>query len=229
MPICPASYPNCKPNYDVQASEYPCDLFQYIFATQAWKDTNSDNFCERRLPKVSQKMGNGTTQSVNVDEAFLYTNAALILPTSANVAYPTAGQKVSSCGALISATRSTSFTGGIVWDQTGGCTLSSTIGWPDKPVAWVGDGNVTLQGGTVFGLVFVRDTSDPTTVVGGAATFDTVSSGTIYGAAIVQGSGDLRGSSAIIYNGTVLKNLSNLQATNPASQVPGSWTDRYVY
>src|SRR5262249_5674036 len=37
--ICPTNAPSCKPNYDVQPSEFPCDLFQYIFGVQAWKDT----------------------------------------------------------------------------------------------------------------------------------------------------------------------------------------------
>ncbi len=29
---------NCKVNYDVDETEFPCDLFQYIFKTQAWED-----------------------------------------------------------------------------------------------------------------------------------------------------------------------------------------------
>ena len=233
-PVCPTSYPNCKPNYNVQPAEYPCDLFQYIFGSQAWQDTNGDYFCETRVSQVSQKMGDGSTQTVNADEAYLYTNAALILST-AHPTWPTSGQTVSpnTCAGLIAATRSSSFTGGIVWDQTG-CSLTGTIGWPDKPVAWVADGSTSLQDGTVFGLVFVRDTNCPgagscTTPVGGGAHFTTRSTGTIYGAAVVMGDGQLNGSAAIIYNGTVLNSLKNLQATNPASQVPGSWTDRYVY
>jgi len=75
----------------------------------------------------------------------------------------------------------------------------------------------------------VRDTSDPTTTKGGAAYFTSRSTGTIYGSVVVQGGGHLNGSSAIVYNSTVMKALSNLNATNPASQVPGSWTDRYGY
>jgi len=228
--ICPTGAPACKPNYDVQPSEFPCDLFQYIFGVQAWKDTDADSFCETRLPKVTVSLG-GSPQSINVDEAFLYSSAALILDTNATRAgWATAAQTVASCAALISATHASSFTGGIVWDRTGACSLTGTIGWPDRPVAWVADGNSDLQGGTVYGIVFVRDTSDPTTIVGGAANFVSHSTGTIYGSVVVQGTGSkLNGSSAVVYNGTVLKNLANLQATNPASQVPGSWTDRYVY
>jgi len=230
VPVCPTSYPNCKPNYDVQPSEFPCDLFQYIFGVQAWQDsTGNDNFCETRLPKVSQKMGDGTTQSVNVDEAYLYTNAALIYST-AHPLWPTSAQKVGSCTALVAATRATSFTGGIVWDQTGACDLSPTVGWPDKPVAWVSDGDLRGNIGTVFGLVFVRDTTDPgPTVVGGAVSISNNSQGTIYGSLVIQGGGTLNGSSAVIYNGNVMKALSNLNSTNPASQVPGTWTDRYGY
>jgi len=78
--------------------------------------------------------------------------------------------------------------------------------------------------------VFVRDTTDPgPTVVGGAVSISNNSQGTIYGSLVIQGGGTLNGSSAVIYNGNVMKALSNLNSTNPASQVPGTWTDRYGY
>ena len=35
---CAVGGSNCKVNYDVDETEFPCDLFQYIFKTQAWED-----------------------------------------------------------------------------------------------------------------------------------------------------------------------------------------------
>jgi hypothetical protein len=119
----------------------------------------------------------------------------------------------------------------LIWDQTGGCLKSSSqVGYPDKPVILVSDGGAENLGSTVFGIVFVRDTSDPTTVVGGAGTFVTHSTGTIYGSVVVQGSAaKLNGSSAIVYNGAVIAALAGLPGANPPAPLPGSWTDRYSY
>jgi hypothetical protein len=35
---CTANPTQCRANYNVDETEFPCDLFQYIFGTQAWED-----------------------------------------------------------------------------------------------------------------------------------------------------------------------------------------------
>jgi len=235
-PVCSSTVTSsCKPTYDVQPSEFPPDLFQYVFGISAWLDKNGDYFGETRQPTVSITVADGSSQTVNVDEAYLYSKAVLIYSPS-HPTWPTAAQSVSSCTALVAATRTSTFPGGIVWDQEGDC-LSGTVGWPDKPVAWVSDGSMHQSGtGTVvFGMIFVRDTSCPagssngcTTSVGGAADFQ--SDGlTVYGSVVIQGTATkVNAGTRIIYNSTVMAPLAD-PWKSPASPLPGSWTDRYAY
>jgi len=238
---------NCKSNYNVDETEFPCDLFQYIFGISAWEDdavqtpgtqnalcTNGtasgggDCFCEKHK-STSFTVADGSSQTMGVDEAYLYSKAAYIYST-AHAAWVTAAQKATSCSDLIT---KGSATGGLLWDQTGGCLKSaSQIGYPDKPVILVADNSADLQGAIVFGLVFIRDTTaaGSSTSFGGTATFVGHSTGTIYGSVVVQGAASkINGTSAVVYNGQIMAALLGLTSLNPASPVPGSWTDRYAY
>ena len=242
---------NCKANYNVQPSEFPGDLFRYIFGISAWDDTNgpSATNCPHDCFNETRKLQNyqvadGSSPQMGVDEAYLYARAWLILPTSAHTNWVTTAQKISSCSELISrshmANDPINDPGGIIWDQTGACLASmgtsDVIGWPDKPVILVEDGatnnnGVKFTGGKLFGMVFVRDVVSPMDpATGGDGSFTAESNGTIYGSVIVQGSGPkLNGNAAIVYNGTVMQALSTLPTMNTASPVPGAWTDRYAY
>jgi hypothetical protein len=238
---------NCRANYNVDESEFPCDLFQYIFGTQAWEDdavqspgtTDTtglctegtgpyDCFCEKHK-SVSYTVADGSTQTIGADEAFLYTNAAYIYST-AHPTWVTAIQSVTSCASLIS---KGSASGGLLWDQTGACLkTASQIGYPDKPVILVADAQADLQGAIVYGVVFVRDTTAPgsSTSYGGTASFVGHSTGTIYGSVVVQGvAKKINGTSAVVYNQQIMNALGSLTALNPAAEVSGSWTDRYAY
>ena len=235
----------CKSNYDVEPNEFPCDLFQFVFGVQAWEDDSGtsgvgtencthDCFCETKKT-TSYKTADGVTRTMGVDEAYLYAKAALILPSSAHTAWVTSSQLVADCATLISKTSSATATGGIVWVQTGDCLAAigsgNKMGWPDKPVALVQDTSGDLLGGTFYGLVFIRDPNSSMNVsTGGVGTFTAHSNGTVYGSVVVQGTAaKLNGSSAIIYNGTVLGAFATESGGTSDSPVPGSWTDRYAY
>jgi len=238
---------NCRANYNVDESEFPCDLFQYIFGIPSWEDDAIqspgvadttglckqgtgpyDCFCEKHK-STTYTVADGSSQTMGPDEAYLYSKAAYIYST-AHPAWVTSAQKATSCSDLIT---KGSATGGLLWDQTGGCLKSaSQIGYPDKPVILVADGSADLQGATVFGIVFIRDTTaaGSSTSYGGTANFVGHSTGTIYGAMVVQGTASkINGTSAIVYNGQILTALAGLNTLNPAGPLPGSWTDRYAY
>jgi hypothetical protein len=244
---CTSGSTNCKVNYNVDESEFPCDLFQYIFGTQAWEDDAVQNpgttdttglctqgtgpfdcFCEKHK-SVSYTVADGSSQTMGPDESFLYTNAAYIYST-AHPTWVTAAKKATSCSDLIT---KASASGGLIWDQTGGCLKSaSQIGYPDKPVILVADGQADLQGAIMYGVVFVRDTTaaGSSTPYGGTANFVGHSTGTIYGSVVVQGTAKkINGTSAVVYNQQIMDALGALTALNPASEVAGSWTDRYAY
>lgn len=243
---------NCKANDNIKEWEFPCDLFQYIFNVQAWEDDavqspgvadthciqqgsgvtlsgGGDCFCEKHKTQLTT-VANGSPQTLGVDEAWLYSHALYIYDANTSHNGWAASAKVASSCADLAAKDKTK--GGLIWDRSGSCLATGTqYGYPDKPVILVSDGSADLQGGTMFGMLFVRDTTTPgPTVFGGAASFTSHSTGTIYGSVIVQGPvSKLNGSSAVIYNGQVMTTLLNLDSLYSASPVPGSWTDRYAY
>ena len=239
---------NCKANYNVDETEFPCDLFKYIFGTPAWDDMavqspgtanaactegglsgGGDCFCEKKK-SGSFTGADNNPHTVGADEVFLYANASFILPTTAHTSWVSSTQLATSCADMI--TKATSV-GGILWDQTGGCLKSSTqIGYPDFPVILVEDGSADLQGATMFGLLFVRDTTAPgsSTTYGGAANFVGHSTGTIYGSVVVQGAASkINGTSAVVYIPQLMTTLANEKALQVSHPIPGSWTDRYAY
>lgn len=249
----------CQANYNVVEDEFPCDLFNYIFHVSAWDDLvvqspgtsnpncieastvggtvpsgGGDCFCEYHRAKTVL-VADGSSQSMGYDEAWLYSNAKYIYPSTAHTAWVLAAKKATSCTDLISKANANGTGGGIIWDQSGTCLKSATqIGYPNQPVVLVSDATATLQGATMFGLLFVRDTTaagSSTAKYGGAATFNANSNGTLYGSVVVQGTATkLNGTTAIIYNSTVMKNLNPPGGgKNPSAPLPGSWTDRYSY
>lgn len=221
-------------NYRIRKNEFPCDLFQYVFATPAWKDTNDDGFCETALRQDYTSNGQTVTNG-RVDEAYLYDKASKIIPTAANKKYVPAA-KLADCSYLTAGGTSgkTSAATGLIWDQTGcGIGSNTAVGSPDAPVLLVIDssGAPKIQG-RMFGLLFIRSTNDPLNPADGGGT-DVISmnaGAAIYGSIVVQGStSHLTGTAALIFNEAVLGNLVNEAPFNPISPVPGSWTDRFSY
>jgi len=224
-------------NFDVHPNEFPCDMFAFMFGVDAWRDTDNDYFCETVRTKATwtNKMDGVTYNNMPVDEAYLYDNATAIIPNSANASKVSA-RKLKACSYLTSAAS------GLVWVQSGaGCTRvgsNTQVGTPDAPVLLVWDRALDIQG-RVFGLVFVRTdtctgpqagscTISPTT--GGNGTLDMNAGAAVYGSVVIQGVVDkANGTSAVIYNESVLNNLSNEPAFKPFGPVPGSWTDNAAY
>jgi hypothetical protein len=212
-------------NYDVRPEEFPCDLFQFVFGVETRTDEDGDHFCETKKPQVAYTNPNtGVVAMLDVDEAYLYSNATYIMPRDA-----AATALMSPSQALPGAYPSSALSG-IIWCQTG-CNIGSNqqLGTPSKPVLLVIDGSARIQG-RVFGLVFMRsldDELDP--VTGGSATLDMNAGAAVYGSVVVQGEiSKANGTAAVIYNEDVFRNLSNsIPPRN--SNLPGAWTDRLSY
>jgi hypothetical protein len=236
---------NCKPNLNVQAGEFPCDLFAYVFGQSAYSDSDGDGFCETRITQT-YNAADGKPYTMGADEAFLYDNATFIIPTTANKS-KVASAKLATCSQLLNDNvTTTTLQGsayGIVWDQQG-CGIGSNkqAGTVDFPVLLVEDGNTKIQG-RMFGLLFVRpdayntDTAGVTPLVAstgagtdGTGCLEMDAGSAIYGSVVVMGTVcRINGTSAIIYNAQVLSDLNSESFLNPFHQVPGSWTDRFAY
>lgn len=89
----------------------------------------------------------------------------------------------------------------------------------------------------MFGFVFIRDTGtvlNPATgsSLPGACPNDcilTMNAGAaVYGALVMQGQMNANGTSAVIYDGTVLQAVID-QAGPVYATLPGAWTDRHSY
>ena len=145
-------------NRDVrpELNEFPCDLFEYTFGIKTWVDNTNpaDYFCETRLPKSAYVPDWNQASSLMAypDEAYLYANAAHIIPGDA-----AATAFLQGSGKIVAATYLNSSASGIIWCQPG-CNVGSnqTVGSPDHPVLLVIDGASRIQG-RVFGLVFLRN------------------------------------------------------------------------
>jgi len=217
--------------------EFPEDMFKYVFGTATWNDTNADCFAETKLdPVVYQNPDNpAAAASVGADEAYLYKNADKIIAHSSNAALLKIGQAGST--ELLSSAASS----GIIWCQQqapNSCDIGANdqVGTPNAPVILILDGPVRIQG-TVFGLVFIRDTGtalNPATgsSLPGACPNDcilTMNAGAaVYGALVVQGQTNTNGTSAVIYDGNVLRAVIE-QAGPVYATLPGAWTDQRSY
>lgn len=240
----PASPIAGQVNYDVVPSEFPCDLFEFVFGVRARiDDDNSDGvdepgdyFCESRKPKTSYTSATGVTAGLNVDEAFLYSNATFIVNPRADGtdvnghSAPWTSLATNAQKALPGAYPS-EVIAGIVWCQQN-CNIgpNTQLGTPDRPVLLVVDGALTLQG-RVFGLVLIRslDEDDLNPATGGSANLRMNAGAAIYGSVVVQGTIEkANGTSAVIYNEDVFMNLAN-SIPPKDSNLPGAWTDRLSY
>jgi Tfp pilus assembly protein PilX len=217
------SYPTC---------EFPPDLFSYIFGVKTWDDTDHDCFGETKRASVPYvNPDNGATASVGPDEAWLYKNADRIIAKPANASLLKTGQAGTT--ALLSASSSS----GIIWCQLD-CDIGSNVqvGTPDAPVILVLDAPVSIQG-TIFGFVYIRDTGttlDPVTgssISGGCPSncaLQMNAGAAIYGAMVIQGQMKANGTSAVIYDATVLGNIGGDNNLIYAT-LPGAWNDQRSY
>ncbi|WP_330890512.1 PilX N-terminal domain-containing pilus assembly protein [Rudaea sp.] len=246
---------SCKSNANVRSNEFPCDLFNYVFHVQAWEDdtgTNPDGyctdghdcFCETRKMTTTayQPADNSPLPSggIGVDEAWLYNHATQIIPGTLHSSGWIKPDKLAACSALADsgATNGTTAQGGLIWVQNGAtCSTNNvTMGTPDLPVIVVWDGNVSNFHGKLYGLLFIRAPNsplDPTTggsTDGSGGSLTMQAGSVIYGSVVIQGQfikGN--GTAAIVYLPKVLAGFTGEPTLNPASPVPGSWTDRFSY
>ena len=218
------SYPLC---------EFPPDLFKYVFGPPTWDDTDHDCFGETKLASViyANPDNPAAWASIGPDEAFLYKSADRVIAKPANVALLKVGQAGTT--ALLAASSSH----GMIWCQHD-CDIASgvQVGTPSAPVILILDGPVRIHG-TIFGLVYIRDTGSqlsPTTgsSLTGACPSDCMlqmeSGAAIYGALVVQGQMKSNGTSAVIHDDTVLGAVIT-QAGLVYATLPGAWTDQRAY
>lgn len=215
-------------NRDVKPEEFPCDLFENVFRVKAWTDTNGDYFCDTKIMTLYKNPNTGVSVSMGVDEAFLYTNAARIIPRDAAATAlmkPTQALSYSPAMAFPSTGAS-----GLIWCQTN-CDIGANqqLGSPDKPVLLVIDGSAKIQG-RVFGMIFLRSTGSTLAPgTGGDATLEMNAGATVYGTIIIQGEvTKANGTAAVIYNKKVLINLANDKSLDKFGGVPGGWADDRV-
>lgn len=210
-------------NKDVKAEEFPCDLFEYAYNVKTWEDTDGDNFCETRLPKIDYEAPNGTVVKLYPDEAFLYKNATKII--GGNTALMKPSQTLT--GSLNSAST------GLIWcltDCMKDYNQNAKIGSPEHPVALVLDGSVTFHP-TVYGMIFVRDpatTMSKTT--GGAAEFKYNSQSAVFGSVLIQGVVPNGSGGGLIFGDRdILLNLAQEPGLDQFDTLHGGWNDRYSY
>ena len=222
------SYPLC---------EFPPDLFKYVFGAPTWDDNDHDCFGETKRASVFYQNPDNTSAgaAVGPDEAYLYKNADRIIAKTANVPLLKVGQ--AGTRALLASSASS----GMIWCQqqnAGDCDIASNmqVGTPDAPVFLILDGPVRMQG-VVYGFVFIRDTG--TTLhpeTGGSGTgscpnnciLEMNAGAAIYGALVLQGQMKSNGTSAVIYDGSVLGTVVE-EAGLVYATLPGAWTDQRSY
>lgn len=212
-------------NKDVVAAEFPCDLFEYAFNVKAWQDTDADNFCEARMPKVAFEAPDGNTYQLYPEEAFLYQYAVKIKPTSGNTALVRADQ-------LFTGTLGTTDSG-LIWCQQDCLPNNGVVGSVAQPVAVVADpGTNTPYHATLFGLLFYRANGDGPleASTGGNAAMKFNAQSAVYGSVVIQGQIETGSGGGLLYgDADVLKNLSGLQSMARYDTLRGGWTDSYSY
>lgn len=218
--------------YSYPVCEFPPDMFKFVFGTDAWDDTDNDCFGEtKRTSVVYQNPDNGTAATVGPDEAYLYKIADKVIAKPANAGLLQVGQ------AGTTALLSSSASSGVIWCQQN-CNIGSgvQVGTPSAPVVLILDGPVSIQG-TVFGFIFIRDTGSTLSPVTGSSGSGNCPSNcmlqfnagaTIYGAIVIQGQMTSNGTSAVVYDATVLGNLDGANNILYAT-LPGAWNDQRSY
>ena len=221
-------------NKDVVASEFPCDLFEYAFNVKAWKDTDGDNFCEARMPRVTTfvmpRSGGKTCTELGVqcpypEEAFLYTNATKIIYSDANASYVRDEQK--------SKATLTSADSGLIWCQIDCLPNNGQVGTATAPVAVVADpATNTPYHAKLFGLLFYRANGDGPldATTGGNAGMKFNAQSAVYGSVVIQGQVQTGSGGGLLYgDAEVLKALSGLDPMQQFDTLRGGWTDGYSY
>jgi hypothetical protein len=231
-------------NYNVRADalsypvcEFPPDMFKFVFGTATWEDTNHDCFGETKLASVIYQNPDNAAAlaSVGPDEAYLYKNADRIIAKTANAGLLKVGQ------AGTTALLASSTSHGMIWCQqqdAGDCDIRSgvQVGTPAAPVILILDGPVSIQG-TVFGIVFIRDTGTAMNPATGSSMVGNCpndcmlqmnAGAAIYGALLIQGQMKSNGTSAVIYDATVLGGVAEEGGLVYAT-LPGAWTDQRSY
>lgn len=224
----------CGINEDVVPSEFPCDLFEFVFGVKARDDLDGDFFCET-LISVDHD-GDPATPEIGQDELWLRDNANVIV-----VANPDTTRDPRERGCAFLNANAT----GLVWVRPGaGCNVGNQVGSPERPVLLVWDGPAGFNAGfRLFGLLFVRAlgitdaagvntiSPDPTQGnLGGNASLRFNGRAVVYGAAVTQGIIEkANGTAAFINNEAVLRNLANAPELQAFGTMPGAWTDRFSY
>ncbi|MDQ3524188.1 MAG: hypothetical protein M3451_03935, partial [Chloroflexota bacterium] len=105
---------------------------------------------------------------------------------------------------------------------SGACSLSGTIGSPDKPVVLVVNDEVTVGGNLVFyGMLFVRSNNNSAELKGSG-------NPKIFGSIVVQGDVKLTGGVTLVYDDTSASGCSTpncLSKTTKFARLPSSWLD----
>ena len=225
-------------NKNVRAGEFPCDMFEYVFNVKAWQDGASatddgimplsgdnDGFCERRMPMVDFETPSGAIVQLPPDEAFLYTYARYIRPTTANAALVRADQLIArNLGASDS---------GLVWCQVDCLPNGGFVASVASPIVVVADaGTNTPYHAKLFGILFFKSTGnanlDP--VAGGNASMRFNAGSAVYGAVVVQGSVLTGSGGGLIFGDKdVLINLTTSPSLSRFDTLRGGWTDRHSY
>jgi hypothetical protein len=222
------SYPDC---------EFPPDLFDFVFHIPTWEDTDEDCFAETKRASVmyANPENPAATAMVGPDEAYLYKIADKIIAKPANAALLRPGQ-VGTTALLASSASS-----GVIWcqqAQPGDCDIRAgvQVGTPNAPVVLILDGPVRIQG-VIFGFVFIRDTGAALDPVTGSSlagscpdncTLQMNAGSAVYGALVLQGQMKSNGTSAVIYDGNVLRGI--VEQIEPVyATLPGAWTDQRSY
>lgn len=234
------------PNLDIRRSEFPKDLFAFVFGQRGWNDADQGaggdtyankefNFAETRRISACTYPDPATQAPVtaNLPEDTCY---LLNIKTKTHIGDGVNDQN--ECDAIGAASK------GIIWvhsqtiDGMPGydCDVTNVddIGTPSHPVALIYDGQLTNVHFRLYGLLFVREPNASTTLdkdIGGSAVLGLNAGATIYGAAIIQGRvmAGGGGSAAIVYNESVLGNLLQDPSLESPTSLPGSWTDKLRY
>lgn len=209
-------------------TEFPCDLFEYMFNVKAWNDGDNDGFCETRIAASAVELtGISGTHTLYPDEAYLYTNANQIF-TSDSGALVRADQ----IGPALDENSS-----GLIWCQND-CLpnqQSAQVGSVEKPVLLVIDSDAAANINVhpkIIGMLFFREVGG-TLVPGSASDGASVgfnSGAQVFGSVIIQGhikTGS--GNADLVGDRQVLINLRNNDDLMQYDTLRGGWTDHLSY
>ena len=237
------------PNLDIRRSEFPADLFAFLFGVNGWADLDQGaggdtyankefNFAESRL--VASCTYPHPATGALVTSAGIPADTCYLLNIKNKIHIGDGINDAAECAAIGPGSSGLIWVHEQAWDNAPGydCTTSlrgeDQIGTPNDPVALVFDGSLTQVHFQLYGLLFVREPNGSTTLdenTGGSAEFGMNAGATIYGAVVVQGSitSGGGGTAAIVYNADVLQNLFDNPDFFEPSSIAGSWTDKMRY